>query len=221
MSELIELCDVCKSYDKGKSFVLQHLNFAMEKGSIATIQGRSGSGKSTLLNLLGLLDKLDTGRYIFEGKEVKAGGRQARLLRREIIGFIFQNYALIENCSIQDNILIAGQYSGTDFGIIRHRMSSLLEKLSLQELADKKSVYLSGGEKQRAAIARALVKEPELVLADEPTGNLDETNALIINQVLKEYASEGHTVLIVTHNPHIFNNVHRRFKLEGGELKEI
>ena len=143
---------------------------------------------------------------------------QNRILRETKVGFIFQNYALIENRTVEDNILIAGRYSKLAFSLLRKRTDALLERLSLSGFQKKRVSRLSGGEKQRAAIARALVKEPALILADEPSGNLDEENAGVISRVLKEYAEAGHTVLIVTHNPHIFRDADVRTVLEGGKL---
>lgn len=217
---MIELSNISKSYDKGKTIVLNNLSIALRKNTMVTIQGSSGSGKSTLLNILGLLDKPDRGEYSFEGLIVRKDRKVHYLLRKKI-GFIFQNYALIEHYSVEDNIIMAGQYSGIDYKITHDRMRYLIETLSLVGFERKKTKYLSGGEKQRVAIARALVKEPLLVLADEPTGNLDENNSIIINSVLKNYASAGHIVLVVTHSPHVFPDVEQRFLLEKGILKML
>lgn len=217
----IELADICKSYDGGQTKVLEHLSLKLEQGTVTTVHGRSGSGKSTLLNILGLLDSFDSGTYLFEGKSMGQNDRDDRAVRREKIGFIFQNYALVETASAEENILMAARYSKQDFTILQRRMKDLLERFSLTPLSQKRVSLLSGGEKQRIAIARALVKAPLLILADEPTGNLDEENASVINDVLKTYAEDGHIVLIVTHNPHIFRNVDRRIGLERGVLHAL
>ena len=140
---MIELLDICKSY-KGKEAVLKHLSLQLENKSMVTVQGASGSGKSTLLNILGLLDKADEGKYLFGGKDITKFSRKERILFQKKIGFIFQNYALIENYSVESNILIAGQYSTLDFDTIQKRMYSLLQTVSLQKYEKKKVKFLSG-----------------------------------------------------------------------------
>ena len=218
-NELIELSDVRKTYD-GKRYVLDGLDFSLGAGEVAVVYGESGCGKSTFLNIVGLLDSMSDGNYVFNGKKIRAKKLNSySAVRAQDIGFVFQSYCLIEPLSTADNILMPFLYNGKP---VSDAVMSELEKLSsefgLKELLNKKAALLSGGEKQRVAIARAMIKRPRLIIADEPTGNLDERNSKTAAAALSKAAENGAGVLIVTHNRHLeFENA-RSYTLSEGRL---
>ena len=184
-----------------------------------TIKGKSGSGKSTLLNILGFIDKYDSGQYLFDLQKVKR--KKYSNFRNESIGFVFQNYNLISGLSVIDNIKIPYLYSKKSFDNYLEHLNFLLSFLKIEDLTSKNVADLSGGEKQRVAICRALSLKPKLLLADEPTGNLDPLNKKIILDIFKQVNEYyGITILIVTHDD-IFDEISdRNFKIEDGYLYE-
>lgn len=217
MCKIIELKNIEKAY--GKLSVLKKISFSVNKGEIVTIKGKSGSGKSTLLNILGFIDKYDSGQYLFDLQKVKR--KKYSNFRNESIGFVFQNYNLISGLSVIDNIKIPYLYSKKSFDNYLEHLNFLLSFLKIEDLTSKNVADLSGGEKQRVAICRALSLKPKLLLADEPTGNLDPLNKNIILDIFKQVNEYyGITILIVTHDD-IFDEISdRNFKIEDGYLYE-
>ncbi len=223
MSEkIISLKDIRKTYD-GKKYVLDRLDFSIERGELAVITGKSGSGKSTLMNIIGLLDTFDAGIYMFEGESIDVKRKSYSRLRGGKIGFIFQSYYLIESLSVSDNILMPLLYS--DKKKIEKstidKMNSCLEEYGLYDYRNKKTALLSGGEKQRVAVARALIKDPDLIIADEPTGNLDRENGSLIKKSLVRQTELGKSVIIVTHNKDLFSDAPSMYMLSDGRLEAI
>ncbi len=216
---VLYLDNIKKTYD-GKRFVLDGLNLTVGGGEIITIQGESGSGKSTLLNIVGLLDDFNSGEYNLCGTNVSLGNaREKALLRSNKIGFVFQSYGLLDSLTVRDNIIMPFLYNHMDLDkSVFNMLEYYAKKLNLTDVLNKKAKYLSGGEKQRVAIIRAMLKKPSLILADEPTGNLDEQNAKLINQVFLDYLTPDTAAIIVTHNPHIFSDVSYSYALNAGRL---
>jgi putative ABC transport system ATP-binding protein len=204
-SPLIRLEDVQKSYVVGDVTVhaLRGVDLAIEKGSFVTVVGSSGSGKSTFMNLVGLLDRPSGGRYLLEGEDVSGFDRDRRaLLRNRKIGFVFQNFNLLTRTSALENVELPLLYNGGSHGAQeRHaKAMRLLEAVGLGGRAHHTPSQLSGGQQQRVAIARALVNDPELVLADEPTGNLDSRTSVEIMDIFQRLNRErGITIVLITH----------------------
>lgn len=218
--QVIEIRGLCKSY--GTKEVLSDLELSVNSGEFISIQGKSGSGKSTLLNIIGLLETFTKGNYLFEGNDIlKSGFMPRNKLRAEKLGFIFQSYYLLDNLSVEDNILMPLLYSNTRIdGKLKARLESYLKEFDLADLRDQKAKNLSGGEKQRTAIIRALIKDPDVIVADEPTGNLDPENADTIFKALRDLVTAGKTVIVVTHNNMTFDKVDKKYYLIGGKLHE-
>jgi putative ABC transport system ATP-binding protein len=213
----VEVSNVKKSYGEGGSYVevLKGVSVGVERGEMCVIQGTSGSGKSTLLNCIGGLDDIDSGSCKVDGLEI-AGLKKDKLsdYRRDTLGFIFQFYNLVPNLTVRENIEVCRYLTKDPLD-----MDELLDTLGLKEHADKFPSQLSGGQQQRTAIARALIKNPKLLLCDEPTGALDsKTSRDILILLEKINAKYGTTMLIVTHNNSIKNMVHRVIFLKDGEI---
>lgn len=213
---LIELKDVSKTYDNGKIKVqaLTGINLHVEKGEFAAVIGRSGSGKTTLLNMIGALDMPTTGSIFINGNDIsRMKDKERTMLRRKEIGFIFQSYELLPVLTVEENI------DFPQIGKDEEYIKGLMEEL---ELLDKKGQYpfeLSGGQKQRVAVARALVNHPSLILADEPTGNLDSKTEKIVMDLLHRLVKEYNTTLIlITHNEKLTQNADHVYRLEDGAL---
>ena len=185
----------------GDHQVLKNISFEVQDNSIVAITGPSGCGKSTLLNILGLIEKLDSGYVSILGKEnVRLNSREALMMRRNIIGYVFQDFALCENDTVEYNLKLALKYSKIKKRDIEKEIDIVLLKIGLPNVKKQKVCTLSGGEQQRVALARVLLKPCEIVLADEPTGNLDEDNKRIVFELFKMLKNEGKTVIIVTHD---------------------
>jgi len=214
----LEIKDVKKSYGSDGSFVqvLKGVNTGVEKGQMCVIQGTSGSGKSTLLNCIGGLDVMDSGSILVDGKEIFGlKGNKLSDYRRDNLGFIFQFYNLIPNLTVKENIQVCEYLSDNPLD-----MDELLSFLGLTEHQNKFPSQLSGGQQQRCAIARALIKNPKLLLCDEPTGALDSSTSRDILVLLEEINRKyGTTMLIVTHNNSIKNMVHKVIFLKDGLVK--
>jgi putative ABC transport system ATP-binding protein len=200
---ILELADVTKSYltSEVETLALSHVSLGIKQGEFLAVMGPSGCGKSTLLNILGLLDSPSEGRLFFLGEEIgRASERRLTLLRRAHIGFIFQNFNLIDDLTVEENVEVALIYRGVGAVERRRRATAALERVGLPHRARHLPQQLSGGQQQRVAVARALVGEPQLILADEPTGNLDSANGDAVLNMLTEVAAAGTTVVMVTHS---------------------
>ena len=215
MTELdLRLEHIQKSYLRP---VLTDINLHVTNDSYITIMGKSGSGKSTLLNILGLVEGYDAGSYTFNGVKIRNDTDYARL-RLENIGFIFQSYNLIPTLSCKENILLPAMYNRKKQ---TQNFDELVELLDIGPLLSQKVTTLSGGEKQRVAIARALILDPCLILADEPTGNLDAKNREMIFRLLKREHEKGRGILLITHDDDTAAQAITRYNLIGGKLEPV
>lgn len=218
---IIALKDVTKTYTTGKLSVpvLHDVTLAIEKGEMVAIMGPSGSGKSTLMNLIGLLDRPTEGTLTIDGEPIRltmADGKLAKM-RSAKIGFVFQSFNLLPRFSALANVLMPTSY--TSKGNQTKRALLLLEQLGLKDRATHKPTELSGGEKQRVAIARALVNDPEIILADEPTGNLDSTSGGEVMDILEQLNKEGKTVIVITHDPSVAKRCQRVIQVKDGHIE--
>lgn len=218
---MIELRDVRKYYrsGNGKAEILRGVNLRVEPGEYVAIMGKSGSGKSTMLNLLGTLDLLDSGTYELAGKSVHKMSRGRRAcLRNEEIGFVFQHFQLIPNLSVYQNVLLPLTYGRKRLRRKKARVLALLDEMGISDKKNQKPDRLSGGEKQRVAIARALVNEPGLILADEPTGSLDEETTESILNLFDRVHKNGATIIVITHDIEVAERAGRILHLQNGVL---
>lgn len=199
---------------------LKNLSFSVEEGEYVAIMGESGSGKTTLLNILAALDKPTGGQVILNGKNiVDIREKEISAFRRENLGFVFQDFNLLDNFSLKDNIVLPLVLSGVDYKEMERRITPIAAQLGILDILGKYPYEVSGGQKQRAAVARALIIKPELVLADEPTGNLDETTADEIIALLKKTAHElGKCVIVVTHSKHLAEEADIVLKIDNGSI---
>ncbi len=210
METILHISNLNKSF--GDHHVLRNLNLEIKRGSFVVLTGPSGSGKSTLLNIVGLLDKQDSGNLIYFGVEnPKPFSSQASKLLRTKIGYLFQNFALIENKTVEQNLMIALNFSKESNK--RDKIKEVLKYVGLDGFAKKIISQCSGGEQQRIAVARLLLKPCELVLCDEPTGSLDFDNRQNIIALLKMLQSNGKTILIVSHDPEVIAHAERHYQL--------
>ena len=208
---IIELQGICKSFSVGKrtAKVLKGIDLSINNGEMTAIMGASGCGKSTLLNIIGCLDVAESGEYWLKGKKVTGKSqKEMAKIRNEIFGYVIQDFALIRDDTVLENIRIPLDYSKKK--IDKLRIDQLLKSLGLKKLQKMRVSLLSGGEQQRTAIARALVNDPEILLADEPTGNLDPQNSWDIMALLEDMNRLGTTVMVVTHNNEIVNQMQKR-----------
>jgi putative ABC transport system ATP-binding protein len=216
---MIELNNIVKSYPMGKRElkVLQGINLSVGNGEMVAIMGPSGSGKSTLLNLVGLLDRPTSGSYILDGKEVsRLNGGELAKVRGQKIGFIFQSYNLLPYLSALDNVQLGQKYAGkTDPQSAR----DALTKVGLADRMKHRPNELSGGEQQRVAVARALAKDPQIILADEPTGNLDSKSSReIMNMLSGLHQEQNITLVMITHDPNIAHYCQRIIHIQDGQI---
>jgi putative ABC transport system ATP-binding protein len=216
---MIELKNIVKSYPMGKRElrVLQGINLNVEKGEMVAIMGPSGSGKSTILNIVGLLDRPTSGSYILDGKEVSrlSGGELAKV-RGQKIGFIFQSFNLLPYLSAMGNVELGQKYAGK---INPQAVKDALGKVGLSDRVKHRPNELSGGEQQRVAVARALAKNPPIILADEPTGNLDSQSSKEIMTILSNLHNEQNiTLLMITHDPNIARYCQRIIHIQDGQI---
>ncbi len=218
---MLKLSDVSKIYQGGqvRTTALERIRLEIDAGEYVAITGPSGCGKSTLLSLLGLLDTPDSGDYWFEGQNV-AGWNEAQLnqLRRGRIGFIFQSFNLIEQLTVAENVELALEYLNVPTRERRERVMAMLDKLGVAHRARHRPSQLSGGQQQRVAIARALVARPAMLLADEPTGNLDTAHGDEVMRILRQINAEGTTVIMVTHSPSHAAQASRTLRLLDGRI---
>lgn len=222
MANILEIKNLTKVYKEAQNeiCVLKDVSFSVEEGKFIVFIGPSGSGKTTLLNLIAMLDKTTFGNIIFEGKDLtKIDEKHAAKTRLLDMGFVFQFDALLPEFTVLENILMPAIIANKK---AKTHAKYLLEKFGIAHLAEKFPPSLSGGEKQRAALARALINKPALLLADEPTGNLDTQRK---EQIFKDFAQtakeEGTTILMVTHDVHAANFADKCYKIEGGKVEEM
>lgn len=222
MEKIIELKNITKAY-KLKNIdvpVLHDVNMIIEKGEMVAIVGPSGSGKSTLMNIIGLLDRPTHGEYLLEGEKINLNMSDKILanIRAGKIGFIFQSFNLLPKQDAISNVLVPTAYIKNKKEI-RKKALDLLNKVGLSHRTKHKPTEMSGGEKQRIAIARALINNPEIILADEPTGNLDSKSGQQIIDILKSLNSEGKTILIITHDDRIASQCQRIVRIFDGKIE--
>jgi putative ABC transport system ATP-binding protein len=218
---VIELINITKDYitDEITTKVLHGITCTFHKGDFIAITGPSGSGKSTLLNILGLLDTATTGKYIFNTIDVTqlTEDHQA-YIRNKDIGFVFQSFNLLKRISVLENVILPAIYTGTKKRIREAKAKELLETVGIADHMDKKPNQLSGGQQQRVAIARALMNDPAIILADEPTGNLDTKSGEEIMQLLKKLNKQGITVLMITHEQDIAEQAQEIITIKDGVI---
>ena len=221
MSTLIELKDIMKTYVMGDNVVhaLNHVDVTIDYGEFTSIMGASGSGKSTMMNILGCLDRPTSGEYYLDGKEI-AGYDDDELAhtRNAKIGFVFQNFNLLSKLTAQANVALPLIYAGVGEEERMERAKKALEAVGLGERLDHKPMEMSGGQRQRVAIARALINDPPVIMADEPTGNLDTKSSYEIMEIFKKMNEQGKTVIMVTHEPDIAAYTKRILVMRDGKL---
>lgn len=223
MEKLIKVQDMCKVYNPGENEVraLDHVNLEIERGEFVAIIGHSGSGKSTLMNMLGCLDVPTSGSYYLNGKDVSdLADNQLSEIRNQEIGFIFQGFNLIANLTAIENVELPLIYRGIGRSE-RHKLAKeALIKVGLEERMNHKPSEMSGGQQQRVAIARAIATEPPVILADEPTGNLDSASTKEIMEILKGLHSAGRSVILITHDNDIADQAKRVVRILDGKIVE-
>ncbi|EAH7548503.1 ABC transporter ATP-binding protein [Campylobacter jejuni] len=213
--ELIKINNLNKEFGKVKA--LNNINLSVYEGEWLAIMGPSGSGKSTLLNILSLMDTPSSGEYILDNENLEQMDEEQKItLRREKIGLVFQQFHLIPYLNALENVMLSQHYHSSVDG---EDAKMVLEKVGLSHRLTHLPSQLSGGEQQRVCIARALINNPELLLADEPTGNLDEANEQIVLQTLQKLKNEGKTIVLITHNPDLAKFADRTLILQHGVLK--
>jgi putative ABC transport system ATP-binding protein len=218
---LIQLEEITKVYDSGENAVqaLCGVDVAIQRGEFVAIIGPSGSGKSTLMHILGCLDTPSSGRYWLDGEDVaEMSARALARVRNQKIGFIFQSFNLLPRATILKNVELPLLYAGADRDERRERAFKALQRVGLEKRAKHRPNELSGGQRQRVAIARALVNDPSLILADEPTGNLDQKTGSEIIRIFEELAANDETIVLVTHDPAIAARTQRRIKIVDGAI---
>jgi putative ABC transport system ATP-binding protein len=218
---LIEIKEVSKIYGFGDAatLALDEIFLSVEKGEFVAVMGPSGSGKTTLMNIIGLLDSPTYGSYLLDGRYVsRLRPTQQAKLRRDRIGFVFQSYNLLPRLNVLDNVALPLAYKGVTPVRRQKRASDILELVGMREREYFYPRQLSGGQAQRAAIARALINNPSIIIADEPTGNLDSTDSRVVMELLSEVHRQGNTVLLVTHNPELTRYANRVIYMHDGMI---
>lgn len=222
MNALVEIKDVCKIYNPGENEVraLDHVSLTIDEQEFVAIIGHSGSGKSTLMNMLGCLDVPTSGEYWLHGQDVSAlSDDELSDIRNREIGFIFQGFNLIPNLTALENVELPLIYRGVAKSVREELSVEALKKVGLEHRMDHKPSEMSGGQQQRVAIARAIAQAPPVILADEPTGNLDSNSTKEIMDILKGLHKEGRTVILITHDNEIAAQAKRVIKIRDGKIE--
>ena len=218
---MIQMKAIKKIYSTGKVDVeaLRGIDLDVDKNEFVSIMGPSGSGKSTLMNIMGCLDTPTSGEYYLEGEKVQTKSpNQLAEIRNQKIGFVFQNFNLLPYATALENVEVPLIFKGVSSRKRRKRAEELLDKVGLKERADHKPTELSGGEMQRVSIARALANQPSIILADEPTGNLDSVSGKEIVDLFEDLCKQGHTIVVITHDQEISGRTQRIIKLRDGTV---
>ncbi len=221
---MISLKQICRTYQVGGQTIraLDHVDLEIASGEFVAVMGRSGSGKSTLLNMLGCMDQPDGGSYHLDGQEVSSKDDDSLSnVRNRMLGFVFQSFHLLPRKTALENVLLPRHYHVDGLrDEDRSRAISLLQRVNLEDRAEHKPNELSGGQCQRVAIARALINQPRVVLADEPTGNLDSKTSTAIMQLLQELNREGQTIVMVTHEKEVAEFASRQIFVQDGRIRD-
>ena len=223
---LLEVTNIKKIYSTrfggNKVQALSNVTFSIEKGEFVAIMGESGSGKTTLLNILASLDRPTSGEVLLEGKNiVHLTEKEISAFRRKNLGFVFQDFNLLDTFSLRDNIYLPLVLAGEDYREMEQKIRPIAQALCITELLDKYPYEVSGGQKQRAAVARALITDPKLILADEPTGALDSKTSEEVMSILKDVNQKGMTMIIVTHEKAVGEKTDRIIHLKDGIIETI
>ena len=221
---MIDLKDISRVYQMGseKVYALNKACLHIEPGEFVSIIGPSGSGKSTLMNIIGCLDTADSGTYLLDGIPIQDYSERALArVRNRKIGFVFQSFNLIPKLTAEENVELPLIYQGVPRGERRERVEAALARMELQRRAKHLPTELSGGQQQRVAIARAIVTNPSLILADEPTGNLDSHTSEEIMEVFRELHSQGNTIVLITHDNDVARQAERIVHIRDGQLSEV
>lgn len=222
-TNVVEVKNVSKHYSNGEiNFqALKGIDLEITKGEFTSIMGTSGSGKSTFMNILGCLDKMNDGHYFLNGKDIsKMNDEQLAAIRNKEIGFVFQSFNLLPRMSILENVELPMVYGGVSKKDRRERAIKALEKVGLGDRLHHKPTEISGGQKQRVAIARAIVNQPSIIMADEPTGNLDSKSTFDIIKIFQQLNEDGATIIMVTHEPDVAQHTKRIVRFKDGEVVE-
>lgn len=222
MAKVIEIRNIIRNFQLGQEIVhvLKGIDLDIEKGEYVAIMGPSGSGKSTLMNLLGCLDTPTSGRYILNGKDVsQMSDDELADIRNKEIGFVFQTFNLLPRTTALENVALPMVYSGIAKADRMKRAEEVLTNVGLADRMDHKPNQLSGGQRQRVAVGRALVNRPSIILADEPTGNLDSKTSVEIMHLFDEIHNAGNTVILVTHEEDVARHAHRIIRLKDGMIE--
>jgi putative ABC transport system ATP-binding protein len=215
--DLLELKDISKVY--GSLNALQHIDLSVKQGEWLAIMGPSGSGKTTMMNIIGCMDKPSTGQVFLDGVNISTeSAKNLTTIRRDKIGLIFQQFHLVNYLTALENVMVAQYYHSMPD---EDEALAALKRVGLAERAKHLPGQLSGGEQQRVCIARALINYPELILADEPTGNLDEANEGIVIDIFNQLHAEGSTIIVVTHDPEVAEDAQRTVVLEHGRIAKM
>lgn len=221
MEDVLQVKNICKIYDGKATFqALTNVSFNIEKGEFVGIMGPSGSGKTTLLNLISTIDRPSSGKVLINGQEPhKLKKEKLAKFRRKELGFVFQDFNLLDTLTLEENIILPLSLEKTDSDLIDERVQSISQKLGIDSILNKRTFEVSGGQKQRTAIARAIIHRPSLLLADEPTGNLDSKSSKDVMQTMQSInENDQTTMLMVTHDPSAASYCHRIIFIKDGKL---